>query len=304
MKKVLIALFLGLLCVPNAQAVPSCGTSLMPAFTANQATQLCKTFGSAVSQSLIPSADNTYDVGSSSLGWRTGYFDTSVITPLVNHATSLALGIAGTAEATLTNDTLTFSGAAASIVGGATSLTVGSAGSTIIKADADANRLFTFDASSDAALTQTFGDGGTTAAQLFTISASTADADDDSVLNLTGGGAVNSNRGAYISLYGNESTSSGNVNIGAGAGGDVQVLAQDDTLFYTGGSTLLWSMGDTGTLIGAGTATIGWTVKASGAGVACETACTTPCVFGQNATFGIELCSTAVTGLCVCAGAS
>ena len=221
MKKVLLSVFLGLLIVPNANAVPSCGSSLMPAFTANQATQLCKTFGSAVSQSLIPSADNTYDVGSTTFGWRTGYFDTSVITPLVNHATSLALGIGGTAEATLTNDTLTFSGAAASIVGGATSLTIGSAGSTIIDPANDPQRLITFSSSSDTVITQFFGDAGVTAAQTYRIGASTSDADDDSTFFLASGGGLGNTRGAYLALYGNDVT--------GGVGGLLQLRSGDTT---------------------------------------------------------------------------
>ena len=59
-----------------------------------------------------------------------------------------------------------------------------------------------------------------------------------------------------------------------------------------------------GTFIGTGTATLGWTVISSGAATTCETACVTPCVAGQNATFGLEACSVAVTGKCICAGAS
>ncbi len=250
MKKVLLSLCLGLFIAQNASAVPSCGSSLMPAFTANQATSLCKTFGSAVSQSLIPSADNTYDVGSTTFGWRTGYFDTSVITPLVSHATSLALGIAGTAEATVTNDTLTFSGAAASIVGGATSITLGSAASTIIKADADAQRLFTWDASSDTALTQTFGDGGTTAAQALTISASTAAGDDDSTTCIAGGGACTAaTRGSYLLLSGEESASVGAFRLGsantAGALNYISLGSSNGTLSFIyadNTSNVIWTI--------------------------------------------------------------
>jgi len=37
-------------------------------------------------QNFKPFEDNTYDIGSSSAGWRTGYFDTSVITPTLTNA--------------------------------------------------------------------------------------------------------------------------------------------------------------------------------------------------------------------------
>lgn len=350
MKKVLLSVFLGLLIVPNAHAVPSCGQSLMPAFTANQATQLCKTFGSAVSQSLIPSADNTYDVGSSSLGWRTGYFDTSVITPLVVSP--------GTAD-------------------------------LIVKIDDDAQRLQTIGASSDTALTYKFGDGGITAVQQLTISASTADADDDSSLILAGGGAAGGTRGASITLPGEEVSGGSNITYNAGTGdthifqvaGTTEVTLSDDAIAYAGASTTLtlgstaggiylntpdaadtarlfvaagnaysgsgtrgafmllngneqgstpgdlvlgsgtggskviefrpggvantWLMADSGTLIGAGTATIGWVVKA-GANTACTTTCTTPCVLGFDTAVSAVpvLCSDATADTCLCAGAS
>lgn len=60
----------------------------------------------------------------------------------------------------------------------------------------------------------------------------------------------------------------------------------------------------TGTVRSSATADIGWTVKASGAATDCNTACTSACVAGQNATFGLVSCATAVTGFCICAGAS
>lgn len=249
MKKVLLSLCLGLVIAQNAHAVPSCGSSLMPAFTANQATQLCKTFGSAVSQSLIPSADNTYDVGSTTFGWRTGYFDTSVITPLVSHATSLALGIAGTAEVTVTNDALTFSGAAASIVGGATSLTIGSAGSTIIDPANDAQRLITFSSSSDTIITQFFGDGGVTAAQTYRLGASTSDSDDDSTLTL---GNLNQTRGGRIDVKGNEASGAGDVNIvsgvDSGSGIGLTVYSSDGTLDISTNNLLAWQVTGAGLL--------------------------------------------------------
>lgn len=264
-----------------------CASSLGINFTPNQTTALCSVFGSAIQGSLIPGADNTYDVGSSTLGWRTGYFDTSVITPLVSHATSLALGIAGTAEATVTNDTLTFSGAAANIVGGATSIGIGSAGTVllrpgnttevtidngtityadptgyirsagamVIQADSDGQRLFTFDASSDTALTQTFGDGGTTAAQTLTLSSSTADADDDSQAIFTAGGAfaADGTRGGYLTTKGNEFAATAADTVlasGSASGSDLTLFAwaTDGRLIFGANGSNRWMIESDGDL--------------------------------------------------------
>lgn len=84
------------------------------------------------------------------------------------------------------------------------------AGDTIkFRSQGDDNRLLTYSSSSDAALALTFGDGGTTAAQVLGIAASTSDADDDSAITLSGGGSSTDARGAIIALYGNEVTSNG-----------------------------------------------------------------------------------------------
>lgn len=55
----------------------TCGANLTGTFTAAQATKLCSTFGG--SGSLIPSANNTYDIGSAALSFRSGYFDTNLV---------------------------------------------------------------------------------------------------------------------------------------------------------------------------------------------------------------------------------
>lgn len=86
-----------------------------------------------------------------------------------------------------------------------------------IKIDADSSRIFTLDASSDTAHTFTFGDAGTTAAQNLIISASTADADDDSYAILAGGGAAGTSRGGYLEVNGNEVVSiGGQIDVRAG----------------------------------------------------------------------------------------
>jgi hypothetical protein len=116
----------------------------------------------------------------------------------------------------------------------------------------------------------------------------------------------NAGASAYLSLY-SDATNGGSAQLATGvnASSDVNLSATDDVIIETRGGTDMWNFDTaTGTFIGAGTGTIGWTVIPSGAGVACTTACVTPCVAGQNATFGLVTCATAVTGFCICAGAS
>lgn len=112
---------------------------------------------------------------------------------------------------------------------------ISSAGFLQFTVGADSNRRLTFDASSDTALTLQFGDSGTTAAQTFTLSGNTSDADDDSILNLASGGATGITRGAYSTLAGNESSDSGAYRIFSGnfATADVSIAAQDDFIVET-----------------------------------------------------------------------
>lgn len=111
--------------------------------------------------------------------------------------------------------------------------------SDILRVEQDAQRLFTWDASSDTAFTATFGDGGTTATQILVSSASTADADDDSTWRLCGGGGYSAtgSRGACISLPGEEVAGGGDIAYVAGA---------SDTHVFSAGSTQTMSIGATG----------------------------------------------------------
>ena len=59
--------------IAGAAYADTCGKSLTGVFTAFQATKLCATFGSSSNHSIIPSATNTYDLGSSSLKWKDLY---------------------------------------------------------------------------------------------------------------------------------------------------------------------------------------------------------------------------------------
>lgn len=81
-----------------------------------------------------------------------------------------------------------------------------------IQIASDAQRLYNFTAASDIALNLTWGDGGTTAVQVMSVTAGNSDADDDSSLALAGGGGgltTDGSRGGIIILRGNEVASSG-----------------------------------------------------------------------------------------------
>jgi hypothetical protein len=383
----LAALLITLLIASIAHA--DCKSALGINFTANQKTSLCSVFGSAVQGSVIPGADNTYDVGSSSLGWRTGYFDTSLVTPLVSSSAAVVLqadadaqrlfnfdassdtaltmtfgdaGVTATQNLTIRPSTadadddaficlaggsacsrnggafLIVNGNELASVGGDMTLSTGAGAADVMyfyqaavsemeisasaisipenylsfgaglvaRVDADAQRLHTWDASSDTALTQTFGDGGTTASQVLDISSGTADGDDDTILRLSGGGAYSNtgSRGAALYLGGDQANNDAILNAGATAGGDVVLSApaSDGIIYMQQAGATKWTFGTAGTMIGAGTASIGWAVVA-GANTACTTTCVTPAVFGLDGTTLVGP-SDATADICLCAGAS
>ena len=115
----------------------------------------------------------------------------------------IKLAIAGTAEVTVGDDSITYSGAATS--------TLNTGAAFVIDPVADANRKFTLGAASDTAFTFKFGDTGTTATQWLTISGSTGDADDDSRVLVGGGGDATQTRGGYAYFSGNEEAATGGI---------------------------------------------------------------------------------------------
>lgn len=80
--------------------------------------------------------------------------------------------------------------------------------------DGDAQRKFKFDASSDTALTFTFGDG--TASQNLQIRGSTADNSDTQTLQIFPAGGSGSDRGSAISMNANEVSGGGDITISTG----------------------------------------------------------------------------------------
>lgn len=194
-----------------------------------------------------------------------------------------------------------------SAVGGRLDLFTGAAasGQVLMLLRGDSQRLLTFDGSADAALAHYFGDGGTTAVQQYTVRGSTADADDDSTLLLTGAGAIaaDGSRGGYISLAGEEVAGGGDITYVAGA--------SDTHIFNVGAATALTvgtNVVGTGEITSSSTGSLGWSYV-TGANTACTTTCTSAAVFGVDLAAGasqpvIVGPSSATADACVCAGAS
>lgn len=59
----------------------TCATSLMPAFTANQATALCTKLNDSIAESLVPQTTNAIDLGSASKLFKTLFLGTSLVLP-------------------------------------------------------------------------------------------------------------------------------------------------------------------------------------------------------------------------------
>lgn len=149
------------------------------------------------------------------------------------------------------------------------------------------------------------------------IATNSVDAADSNEVCVTGGGACEAVgtvvRGGKLVVTGNEHAdrpgeayleANGLARLRAAAG-PVQ-LRGDNTIVQSASGTTNWTFNAAaGTVIGTGTSSIGWTVK-NAAGVACNTTCVTPCVFGQDNDAGniIVLCTDATADTCLCAGAS
>jgi hypothetical protein len=243
--KVFLAALLSLVCASAALA-DTCGKNLTGPFPAPQANKLCATF-----------------LGSSTLS--------STITPGTDNTYDIGTSSAGLRSLYADTSVLT-------------PLLI-PPGALVARVDADAQRLFTWDASSDTALSSTFGDAGVTATQALVSSASTSDADDDSTWRLCGGGgyAADGSRGACISLLGEEATGGGDITYVAGA---------SDTHVFSAGSTETMSIGATGLVTAAAgvTATAGNVTATAGGFVASASGQT---LHLQEATAGTKCMGTA-----------
>ena len=121
----------------------------------------------------------------------------------------------------------------------------------------------------------------------------------------------------FSNIYSAATVFAAGVRHGAGTAGSPSSTFETDTdtgLYRVGanalgistGGTRKFTINSTGELLGGGTATLGWAVKA-GANTACTTTCITPCVFGVNTAAteaDIVGCADATADECLCAGAS
>lgn len=158
--------------------------------------------------------------------------------------------------------------------------------------------------------------GITTPLALFQFSTATAtdnlittasiDGADSNSLQFSSGSTVSTARGAEIEMYGNENGNTGILALRAGnvTGGSVIIGTN-------GGSTITVAKDLSSTFAGKitsnATADLGWSVQ-SAANQACNTTCTSACVFGFNLTAGVPgtllACTDATADVCLCAGAS
>lgn len=157
----------------------TCSKNLMPLFTGPQAAEICASFSAGTIGTL---ANGTYAVAR-------------------NAANSANINVW---RVNSSDDTVINSSAADDL---------------ILQLEDDAQRLISFDASSDTSLRMFWGDGGTTASQDLYILAGTANGDDDSTLTIGGGGGTgaDSARGAYIQTKGLDVG-------GADAGGQIDLV--------------------------------------------------------------------------------
>lgn len=177
----------------------------------------------------------------------------------------------------------------------------------------DAQRLLKIGASSDTAFTMRWGDAGTTAAQTLGISGTTADADDDAVLNLTGGGAfaADGSRGSSITLPGADSASPDmQIDSGAAAGTDIYIQnnnTSDGTIQAYVGGNQAWIMETDGDITGgAGSGNLQFTVGGKYVSMASyvPTMAATPAL-GTNVVLpGLNIVPTAAAGTAAWLGAS
>lgn len=119
--------------------VGSCGAGFA-------ATSLNNLAAVAINTSLISDTTNTDDLGSSAITWRTGYFGTSVIAPLLDTNSAVALNI-GTTNATVINlneSTVVAAGKSITITGGVTGTRPGSPTDGMVYYDTTTKQLLVY----------------------------------------------------------------------------------------------------------------------------------------------------------------
>lgn len=147
----------------------------------------------------------------------------------------------------------------------------------------------------------------------FFLAASTADGADSLRLTLSGGGAPangNGGRGSAIFLDGNEDASAGDMFLATGDAANASVFVDLNhtgstfTIRNTSDSNII-NMNNSGQITSAATSDLGWSAV-NAANQACNTTCTSACVFGMNtgALGNFVGCADATADTCICAGSS
>lgn len=265
--------------VTSSAFADACGAKLTGVFTSAQAVQMCKTFGG--SGSLIPSVNDTYDVGSSAL-----QFNEMFAKYFVSSQTGGTL-ISSTGETAVP--------AGVTAVAGQPRLYVGTAGNAINAITMAAWGAVVNGNNIDMYKTRAASSGAPT-----TIVGST------DIL-----GSI-SFYGASGTAYASAARIQARVNGTPGASNDMPGLLEFQTS-PDGSATpaAVLTLGQdksaqfTGTIRSSATADLGWSIV-NAANQACNTTCTSACVAGiDTAAVGPFLsCATATADSCICAGAS
>lgn len=337
MKKIISALLALLIAVPVY--ADTCGASLTGVFTSFQATKLCSVFGSAVNHSLIPSADNTYDLGSSSLGWQTAYIDTSVVTPLVSSGADLTLRTDADAQRVAVLSAASDTAVSLLLGDGTAAAATYTLSTATIDTDDDATLQLGFSAGTRGAGITLPGEevaggsditynAGTSDSHIFQIAAAIEATLGNDNLQFAGAGASITGAGGNAGAVSIAGSSTVGAALGASAvfsgasaadGGDLTLSSVDDLLLTvqgtakltvdSGANSIILGTGTTlataSTITSSATGSLGWSVGA-GANTACNTTCTSACVTGIDTlgTGGFLACTDATADFCLCAGAS
>jgi hypothetical protein len=81
--------------IANTAYADTCAKTLMPLFTAAQAKELCSVYATAFGSSIVPQTDNVYDLGSSTLEFKDGFFDGTLRTDALTMDGDIAFSASG-----------------------------------------------------------------------------------------------------------------------------------------------------------------------------------------------------------------
>ena len=113
---------------------------------AGASTSLNNLTATSINQSLIAGSNNTLDLGSSSVGWRSGYFGTAVYAPVLDRGNAGVLTIGGTnaTSISLADNTVLAAGLSLTLTGGNTASRPSSPSEGMVYYDNQTKQLLTY----------------------------------------------------------------------------------------------------------------------------------------------------------------